>query len=256
MGALRPEAERRPDYDQRRHGDPDDAGNGNDQDARRQQRNGLGHGRRGVATDANQRRDKQQARDKRATACSQPWAPPPSARLRRRRRTANAAATHKRRWRRPVCETGFPHPRPFPAGHPHAGSSVIAQAQGGLDNIWREDCPACRLHHASFGPALERFTRRSRNIDLLQFWHKRVLPYSKITLPTGHAHRLRIDGWTQLAIKRPEALRQRCFVARPRFAPKSNRCSSIAKMPTGRSLTPNPFPSSSPCRPANAASMC
>src|SRR4051812_15935332 len=65
---------------------------------------------------------------------------------------------------------------------------------------------------SAFGVALERYCRRSSLVSIGQFRHERVLPYAKVSLPTGTSRRVRPDAWMQLAIARPDSLKQRCYV--------------------------------------------
>lgn len=65
---------------------------------------------------------------------------------------------------------------------------------------------------AAFGVALERYCRRSQCVQIAQFRHERVLPWTKVSLADGTTARLRPDAWVQLAIARPDGLKQRCYV--------------------------------------------
>jgi len=65
---------------------------------------------------------------------------------------------------------------------------------------------------SEFGVELERFCRHTPSVELAQFWHERVLSYARVTLPDGSSHRLRPDAWVQLAIAKPEGIKQRCLV--------------------------------------------
>jgi hypothetical protein len=65
---------------------------------------------------------------------------------------------------------------------------------------------------AAFGVALERFCRRSAVLRIAQFRHERVLPATPIRLADGSTPRVRPDAWVQLAIERPEGIKQRCWV--------------------------------------------
>jgi hypothetical protein len=65
---------------------------------------------------------------------------------------------------------------------------------------------------SAFGVALERFCRANPAVAIAQYRHERVLPYAAVRLPEGTQRRLRPDAWVQLAVARPDGLKQRCFV--------------------------------------------
>jgi hypothetical protein len=65
---------------------------------------------------------------------------------------------------------------------------------------------------SEFGVALERFCRTHPLVQIAQYRHERVLPYAKVSLPNGTTRRVRPDAWVQLAIQRPEGMKQRAFV--------------------------------------------
>lgn len=65
---------------------------------------------------------------------------------------------------------------------------------------------------SDFGVALERFCRAHSLVDIAQYRHERVLPYATVHFPNGTSRRVRPDAWVQLAIARPDGLKQRCYV--------------------------------------------
>lgn len=65
---------------------------------------------------------------------------------------------------------------------------------------------------SAFGVALEHFCRSTPSVQIAQYRHERVLPFTPVRLPNGTSRRLRPDAWMQLAIARPEGIKQRCFV--------------------------------------------
>ena len=65
---------------------------------------------------------------------------------------------------------------------------------------------------SDFGVALERFCRAHPLIHIAQYRHERVLPYATVQFPTGTSRRVRPDAWVQLAIDRPDGIKQRCYV--------------------------------------------
>src|SRR4051812_29894086 len=65
---------------------------------------------------------------------------------------------------------------------------------------------------SDFGVALERSCRGNAFVHIAQYRHERVLPFTPVRLPNGTIRRLRPDAWVQLAISRPEGLKQRAWV--------------------------------------------
>ena len=65
---------------------------------------------------------------------------------------------------------------------------------------------------AAFGVALERSCRRNAAVRIAQFRHERVVPATPVRLANGTTRRVRPDAWVQLAISRPEGIKQRCWV--------------------------------------------